>query len=737
MKRGTRGGSVRVQGSRHPFALTALALAASMQAAYAQTGGAAPTGSTAANEAQLPAVSVRADSVDAPAYGARNATSATKSDTPIAETPQSISVVTSEQIRAQGAQRVEEALRYSAGVRTEPIVDSRRGNYQIRGFLASQMGQYLDGLKLPHSGGYGGWEVDPYSLQRIDIVRGPASVLYGQSSPGGMINQVSKRPQRYTENEINVSVGNFDRKEISGDFTGALDKDGKVLYRLTALGRDSGTQTDYVDDNRLFLAPQITWRPTDATSFTFYAQAYRDRSGNSANFLPAVGTISPLGNGRKIPVSLFTGEPNFDQFDREQYMTGYEFSHRLNDTVTLRQNLRYAHLHVDYKDIGGSGGLTSYTTGPYRLRRIGLIANESYDVFTVDNQAQIKLSHGMFDHTLLVGFDYQRTSFDRLFGQTTVAAQPTLDVFNPVYGNFVAPNFQTDTHTSRQQVGVYLQDMVKIADSVVLQLAGRYDKAKVSADTRNLASGAVTRTDTDDGRFTGRAGLLWQGPYGLSPYVSYSTSFEPTNAIALYGGGMPKPTTGRQYETGVKWQPAGSRSFAQLSLFNLTQQNVLTTSPVPGQFSQVGEVRSRGVELEGTWSVTSNFNVLASYTYTDAEVIEAGPGAPNAGKTPQFVPKHMASLWADYRLSSGVLQGVWFGGGVRYVGKTYDQTNTVEVPSFTLFDLAASYSFAKNYTLRLNVNNLFDKEYVAACDSATNCYYGRSRTVIGTLTYRW
>ncbi|SPD67797.1 Iron complex outermembrane recepter protein (plasmid) [Cupriavidus taiwanensis] len=738
MYRGRTGRPGRGRPGHQPFALTALALAVSMQCAQAQDSGTAQAGSTAV--VQLPTVSVRADGVENYGPANKKSVSATKSDVPIADTPQSISVITADQMRAQGAQRVEEALRYSAGVRTEPIVDTRRSTYMIRGFTVSQNSQYWDGLKLPASGGYGGWELEPYSLDRVDVVRGPSSVLYGQTSPGGLINQISKRPQAETANEINLSFGNYDRKEVSGDFTGALDKDGKVLYRLTALARDSGTQTNMAGDDRFFIAPQITWRPTDATSFTAYAQIYHDNAGNSANFLPALGTITPLANGSRIPTDLFTGEPGFDRFKREQYLAGYEFSHRLNDTVTLRQNLRYGHMYVSYENIGGNGGLVANPpNGPYLLRRIGLRSNESFDLFTVDNQAQIKVRHGIFDHTILTGIDYSRSTFDRLRGLTgnTPAAQPPLNIFNPVYGNFVAPNYQTDEDTTRSQIGFYLQDMVRISDRFMLQLAGRYDKAKVSTDTRALSTNAVTRTGSDDGKFTGRAGLLWEGPYGLSPYVSYSTSFEPATAVPLFGGGTPQPTTGKQYEAGLKWQPAGSRSFAQLSLFDLTQANVLTTSPVSGFSSQLGEVRSRGVELEGTWSVTPNFNILASYTYTDAEVTKAGPNAPNAGKTPQYVPRHMASLWADYRLSSGFLAGVWLGGGVRYVSKTYDQTNVTEVPGFTLVDLAASYSFARHYTLRLNVNNLFDKTYVAACDSATNCYYGRRRTIIGTVTYRW
>lgn len=685
------------------------------------------------------------ESATGPVYGyiARRSSTATKTDTAIAETPQSISVITSELMEAQGVQRVEQALRYSAGIRAEPIFDTRRGAYYIRGFKADQTSQYLDSLKLPHSGGYGGWEIEPYSLERLEILRGPASVLYGQSAPGGMVNQVSKRPQEVASGELNLDIGNFDRRQASLDLTGPLDADGTLLYRLTALGRESNTQTDYVKDNRLFVSPQITWKPNADTQFTLYAQGYKDKSGNSANFLPASGTLTPLANGLKIPVNLFTGEPGYDQFDRTQQLIGYELSHKVNDALTLRQNLRYGEMKVDYLDIGAnsSSGAPLVVGGRYALRRIGLNSRERYDLFTLDNQAQWKLSHGAFQHTLLAGVDYQKSTYDQRRGLLLTGGtspEPALDIFAPVYGRFTPVPRQNTTSVQREQIGFYAQDQVRMADRWVLQLAGRYDKAKVSTQVLTYATGGLTYTATDDERATGRAGLLYETESGFAPYVSVSTSFEPTASTAIEGGGAPKPTTGKQYEAGVKFQPKESRSFGQLAVFDLRQQNVLTTGSRVGLASQVGEIRARGVELEGTWAVTPRFNLVAALTHLDAEITKAGSlSASTVGLRPQLVASDVASLWADYRFADGPLRGLKLGAGVRYTGPSNDQTGNVKVPGFTLVDLLATYDIDKRYRLSLNVSNLFDRKYVAGCDSAVNCYYGNRRTVTGSLTYRW
>ena len=671
-------------------------------------------------------------------YVARNSATATKTDTPLIETPQSISVITQAQMAAQGVSRVDEALRYSAGVRTEPIYDTRRGTYYVRGFNVANNGQYLDGLKLAYSGGYGGWEVDPYTLERLEVLRGPSSVLYGQTVPGGLVNQVSKRPLDTRSGELAVQYGSFDRKQLSGDFTGPLDDAGQWLYRLTAVGREGGTQTNHVDDDRVLVAPSLTWKPSAATSITLLAQYQHDRTGNTANFLPAAGTLWPVASGH-IPVDFFTGDPTFDQTDRRKAQVGYLAEHRVNDQLTLRQNLRYSTLDVDYRSLGANGGWVQ-TREPYTdLRRISLVSKEGFHLFTLDNQAQFNLAHGPVAHTLLLGADYQESRFDRLYGLRTAAVDP-INVWDPVYGRpfpGATPQASNDTNQVRRQFGLYAQDQIKFYDKWVLQLAGRYDWARSTTGETILRTGVETTTRTNDEQFSGKVGLVYLADNGLAPYASYTESFEPV-AGAGYGGTPFEPTRGKQYEIGLKYQPAGARSFAQVSLFDLRQTNVSTADLAhPGFSVQTGEIRSRGIELEGTWEVTPQLNVLASYTYNDVKVTKAARTAVNLGKRPPYIPDHMASLWADYRLSAtGPLAGLWFGAGVRYMGSTNDIPDAVHVPAYTLVDAALRYDMG-SYQFSLNASNLFDKRYVAACDSVTNCYYGLERTIMARVAYRW
>lgn len=671
-------------------------------------------------------------------YIASRSATATKTDTPLIETPQSVSVISQAQMQAQGVGRVDEALRYSAGVRTEPIYDTRRGTYYVRGFNVANNGQYLDGLKLAYPGGYGGWEVDPYTLERLEVLRGPSSVLYGQTVPGGLVNQVSKRPQDTRGGELAVQYGSFDRKQISGDITGPLDDDGHWLYRLTAVGRQGGTQTNHVDDDRVLLAPSLTWRPNADTSITLLAQYQHDRTGNTANFLPAAGTLWPVANGH-IPVDFFSGDPSFDKTDRRKIQVGYLAEHRVNDTVTLRQNLRYSTLEVDYRSLGANGGWVQVREPYTDLRRISLVSKEGFHLFSLDNQAQFNLRHGPAEHTLLLGADYQESRLDRLYGLRTAPVNP-IDAFDPVYGApfpGARPQASNGTGQVRRQFGLYAQEQLKLYDRWAVQVAGRYDWARSRTDETTLSTGAVRSTRADDEQFSGKIGLVYLAPNGLAPYASYTESFEPTSGTD-FGGSPFKPTRGKQYEVGVKYQPQGARGFAQVSLFDLRQRNVLTADIAhPGFSVQTGEVRSRGIELEGSWEVTPRFNLMASYTYNDVKVTKAAATAVNRGKRPPYIPDHMASLWADYRLaSSGPLAGLWLGAGVRYMGSTNDIPDPVGVPAYTLVDAALRYDIGQ-YQLSLNASNLFDKRYVAACDSATNCYYGLERTIMAKLAYRW
>lgn len=676
-------------------------------------------------EQQLPEVKVQAPAERERGYVAPRSAAGTKTDTPLIETPQSISVITRERMDDQKVQTVDDALRYAAGVTPQYFgFDHRIDAVKIRGFdLRTNGGYFLDGLRLPAIN-FSVWHTEPYGLERIEVLRGPASVLYGQSRPGGLVSEVSKRPQAAPLREVQLLGGSFSRRQVAADLGGALDADGKWSYRLTALGRDSGTQIDFVKDERVFVAPALTWRPSADTTLTLLASVQEDRLGSSFVFLPAQGTLLSNPNGR-IPRSRFTGEPGFEKINGAQQAAGYALEHRLNDVWTLRQKLRYGRMDTDWNTVFPSGLQADLRT----LNRASFTVDGKLDAFTIDNQAQARFATGGLAHTLLFGVDYLRHKSDDRLG---FGAAPSLDAFNPVYGQPVArPPLFLDAQQTQSQAGLYVQDQIKL-DKWVLSLGARQDQAKSRTDNR-LTGRA---TDQADDAFTYRAGLVYLSELGVAPYASYSESFEPT-AGTTFAGNPFKPTRGKQYEAGVKYQAQGSGSFVTLSAFDLTQRNALTRDPANLFFSvQAGEARSRGIELEGVADLSRSLKLFASYTYTDTEITRSNDA--DLGKRFPAVPRHMASLWADYTVRGAALAGLGLGAGLRYVGSSAaDPGNTLLNPSYALLDAAVRYDLDRHWRLAVNAANVSDKQYVLCTSTVNTCNYGQARTVLATARYQW
>jgi iron complex outermembrane receptor protein len=356
---------------------------------------------------------------------------------------------------------------------------------------------------------------------------------------------------------------------------------------------------------------------------------------------------------------------------------------------------------------------------------------------TLDNQLQANFDTGPLSHTALLGLDYRwdDSEFERGIG-----AAPPLDVFDPNYGADISkPDVTTHTGQKQDQVGVYLQDQIAL-DHWRLTLSGRHDW--VDTTTENFI--ANTDQQQSSSAFSGRAGLNYVFDFGLSPYVSYARSFQPAVGTSFDGAAF-KPTTGTQYEAGIKYQPTGTNLALDAAVFTLTQQNVLTADAAAGHngFSvQTGEVRSRGVELDATASLAEGLNLVAAYTYTDADVTQSN--GVDDGKRVITVPKHQASLWLDYTISAGDFAGLGFGGGVRYFGGTYgDAANTLHIPDYTLVDAMLRYDLGeistklKGAKFTVNANNLFNKKYVSTCTGLTACYYGAERLVTANLSYSW
>ena len=500
------------------------------------------------------------------------------------------------------------------------------------------------------------------------------------------------------------------------------------MYRVTGLARDSDTQVDFVNDDRYFIAPALTWAGED-TTLTLLANYQHDDAGWSIQFLPASGTVLDNPNGR-IPRHTFTGEPDFDRYNLDQAAFGYLFEHRFNDVFTVRQNARVSYLDNDLDLVYGVGLIDDRT-----LARVGDVGKSEMLAFTVDNQAEAKFETGPIAHTALVGVDYQRYRFSDYGASFSV---DDLDIYDPDYGAELSnKEVYENSDFKQRQIGIYVQEQAKLFDKLVIVLGGRYDFARSEFDDHS--DFGDFHSLSKDEAFTGRAGLVYLFDNGLAPYFSYSELFEPVLDTDADGNPF-KPEEGRQYEVGIKYQPSGMNSFVMLSLFDLVKKNVLTPTAdpfdPPDSQVQTGEIRTRGVELEGVASFDFGLDLSLAYTFIDPEITKSNePG--EQGNDPGQTAKHMASVWADYTIPEGDFAGLGFGAGVRYIGPSYgDNFEDLDVPGYTLADAAIHYEW-NSFKFALNGSNIFDKAYVASCFGETQCFYGERRTVLGTVTYRW
>ncbi|KDA94613.1 ferrichrome porin FhuA [Pantoea agglomerans] len=675
----------------------------------------------------------------APTVAAKRSATGTKTDTPIEKNPQSISVVTREEMEMRNVTSVKGAFNYTPGVLTgnrgsSDVIDA----LSIRGFSETNTNQYLDGLKL-QGDNYSEFAIDPYFLERAELLRGPVSVLYGKSNPGGVVSLVSKRPTQETLREVQFQMGNDNLFSTGFDFGGALDDDGVYSYRLTGQARSQDAQQAMNKEKRYTIAPAFSWRPDDRTRIDLLTYFQNEPETGYYGWLPRQGTVVPItradGSQYKLPTNFDEGEQS-NKISRNTKMVGYNAEHSFNDTWTLRQNLRYADLRTDYRSIYGNGFLPA----TQEITRGSAVSEEKLNQLAVDTQAQAKFAAGQVDHTLLLGVDFQRTrnDIDAQFGTAS-----SLNAVNPQYGDNSVTPFGPYQHLNKQrQTGLYAQDQMEW-NRWVLTLGGRYDYAMNSVYDR--VADSVDRQN--DQAFTWRGGLNYVFDNGIAPYFSYSEAFIP-NAGSTYDGQAFDPSRAKQYEAGVKYVPKDRPVVLTAALYQLTKTKNLTADPDPDRtlFSvQSGEIRSRGVELEAKAALNANVNLTASYTYTDAEYTE---DTQLKGKTPVQVPKHMASLWSDYTFHETALSGVTLGAGVRYVGESQglystgtEQNQNFKVAGYTTVDAALKYDLGRfglpGSTVGVNVNNLFDRDYVASCYREYACYWGAERQIVGTATFRF
>ncbi|WP_104666345.1 TonB-dependent siderophore receptor [Ensifer adhaerens] len=675
-------------------------------------------------------------------YVAKATTTGSKSATAIAEIPQSVSVVGREELDDRGVvNKVDEALRYTPGVMAEPFgVDPDTDWFYIRGFDATQTGVFLDGLNL-FSYGFGGFQIDPFMLERVEVLKGPASVLYGGANPGGIVSLISKRPTEESSTYVETGINNNGNAFLGIDVNRPLDD--AINYRVTGKVSGGNNYTDHSEDLRGFILPQITYQPDDSTSLTVYGLLQGlDQVHTGGGFLPYEGSVVDASFG-KIDRKAFFGEPDIDTGTYVQQMLGYEFKHEFDSGWQFSQNLRYGHL---YKHENGP-----YTYGYYdpslpfpvstkpatsdnKLYRLGFEATSKVDTFAVDNRVEGEFETGALEHSLLVGLDYKFFRLDHV--QASSAGTP-ISATDPVYGAPQPANaIYINQVITQQQIGVYAQDQIRFGDGWLATLNGRYDYVDTGTDNGPTfwAPTQNSSFDYSEGALSGRAGLAYEFDNGLTPYLSVATFFNPV--VAVTATGNTKPEEGEQFEAGIKYEPTFFDGVLTASIYQLTKRNALVTDPWTSLSTQTGEVRSRGIEFEGKVNLNESWKLIAGLDFMDIEVTEDADRA-LIGKSPYLVPDAQASLWVDYTVQQGALEGVSLGAGVRYRGESWaDKENTAKVPASTVFDAALRYE-KDGWGAALNVTNLFDKEYVSGCSGLLVCGYGDARTVTLKLSKTW
>lgn len=702
------------------------------------------------------------------ATGQSSATSSTKTSTPIIESPQSISIISREEIDLRASPTIADALSYTAGVQAEAFgIDSRVDEVSVRGFGAggfSSNNNFVDGLRLPSGGQWTRPGFDPFALQQIEVLKGPSGALYGQTAPGGVVNIVSKRPTDRFNAQFQLQAAGATgldnwNHQAAADVGGPLT--GTVSARIVGLARYGDTQVNDVEIARQYISPSITWKPNAGGSLTLLGQYQRDEGGATFQFLPALGSLR-ASNGGYIENDANLGEPDWNTFDRNQYLLASFFSQELGGGISLRNNTRYTHLDTLYRVVvlAGDTLATCPTTlvgcipGQTIQRRAVQGIGES-DGLATDTQIEASFSTGPIRHTLLVGADHFHTEWEH-YRDLVAAARvlPLFDIFDPVprgatgYASNLAPQIYTETVSD--QTGVYLQDQIEWGN-LRLTVGGRQDWAKDDTRDANPNSrtfGRVFRNESD--AFTWRAGGVYLFDFGLAPYASYAESFLPqvSDPSSSLGGTPFVPTTGQQYEAGLRFQ-SGRNIYVTLGAYQITQQNITTPDPAGTLCGtaiclvQTGEGRVRGLELEGKASLPWGTAVILTATRSDGEVTESNI-AGQVGKSLPQVPDWLASAFVNHRFESGALEGFGIGGGVRYTGKSFgDTNNTLAIPGYTLFDLFVRYDFGtrvpglNGLTASVNARNVGDKRFVATCTATSACYYGQGRSVTARLDFRW
>lgn len=647
------------------------------------------------------------------------------------DAPMSYTRIDQALLQKRQADSVNAALRYEPGVSTESRgTVSIFDEYNIRGFKTYS--NFYDGLRLPYDGAWNLMpQVDIYATEAVEIVKGPASSLYGYASPGGMVNQVAKTPKSTQASEVQLRLGNQNLKEVAVDTTGPISD--TLNYRLVALKRQKDGQMQTTEEERTLINPSLEWQPTKDVSVLANLFYQDDPEMVPSTPLPAVGTVYHASYG-KLGSDAYAGD-EWNHFSKEVFMPSVTINWDINDNLTFKHILRYTDADAQQRNMYNSG----FVSGSDKiLNRVAYTTDESMSNWTTDNQLAYKFDTANTSHNLLFGVEYQETDSSATYYDAGANGTPNLDLSNPDYSQINADTLPLEAYRQNEdieqsQLGFYVQDEMKWQDLIVV--AGlRHDNFDSITKQTKASKGTIysDRTiDNDASETSGRLAAIYDFDNGLSPYASYSQSFQPVVGSNFITNAPFKPTTADQLEAGIKYLSANRATQGTLAVFDITQKNVVVADEINYRSqTQTGEITSKGFEVSGSHMLNDWVDIAASYSYTDAEITEDEFNPDVVGNTPAQTAKHKATLWADYYATDKLSLNA----GVRYEGgMQLDKQNSDELPSVTLVDIGGNYQINPMLTVGASVNNLFDKTYVGACYDINNCWMGPERQMSVSL----
>ncbi|WP_375509312.1 TonB-dependent siderophore receptor [uncultured Nostoc sp.] len=627
-------------------------------------------------------------------YTVPDASTATKTDTPLRDIPQSIQVIPQQVIRDQGITRITDATRNVSGTTIASGYGNLIGDVRVRGFSS---GFLRDGFATQP------FFVDGGNIEQVEVLKGPASVLYGALEPGGIVNYVTKKPLSTPFYAVDLTAGSYDFYKSTIDLTGPLSNDKRLLYRLNVSYENSGSYRDFIDNDIVFIAPVVTYQVSDSTDITLAYEYLNAKLGFDRGFQPVSAFL-------KVPINLNIGEPD-DFQDNEEHRLNLTLNHRFNQNLRLRSGFLYL-----------SEKYNSLVTQPGELAADGrTLTDRSYfgGATDVDNYAlQTDLigdfKTGSIAHQVLLGLEWRkRYQADQGIGGVY---EGSFDILNPAYGlpRIANPNsfFEQTTTTT----GIYLQDQVTLLPNLKLLAGGRYDFVEYGS-----GDGQSAPTEFYDSAFSPRVGIVYQPIEPISLYASYSSSFVPNNSRTI-SGQLLEPSRGIQYEVGIKAELFDKRLSATLAAYDISKTNIPTTdleNTTDNQeyFIAVGEVKSRGIELDIAGEISSGWRVIASGYLNDAFVSK--DNRLPEGRRLTNAPTQGASLWTTYEFPKGDLRGLGIGAGMFFVGdRIANIDDPLTLPSYVRTDASISYK-RDNWRAALNFKNIFNVKYYESNDYLT------------------